>query len=249
LERVRGIDDDLSADILSKRKLPPVSIRRVPPFSKFVVSRGMKRMVDQGSVAVAPADEPGPKQPDSGARPKRADARRNRELLVTSARQVFAEEGGGASMEAIARHAGVGVGTLYRHFPRRIDIVEAVYRDDVDELVRAAEEAAGQLEPWPAVVAFLEDFVSYAQRKRTFLNELHEAFDKNPELRSQCREQIDYAMGLVIDRAHRAGVIRADVDSTDLIQLVTPMCTNASVTEDQSRRLLAMILDGLKALP
>src|SRR5580700_9096496 len=80
-ERVRGIDDDLSAAILSKRKLPPVSIRRGPPFSKFVVSRGMKRMVDQGSVAVVPADEPGPKQPDGAARPKRADARRNRELL------------------------------------------------------------------------------------------------------------------------------------------------------------------------
>jgi AcrR family transcriptional regulator len=150
-------------------------------------------------------------------------------------------------MEAIARQAGVGVGTLYRHFPQRIDIVEAVYLDDVDELVRAAEEAVTDLEPWPAVVAFLEAFVRYAQRKRTFLNELREAFDKNPELRSLCRERIDDAMELVIDRAQRAGVIRTDVGSADLIQLVMPMCTNASVTEDQSTRLLAMILDGLRA--
>jgi AcrR family transcriptional regulator len=208
----------------------------------------MKRMVDQGSVVVGPTEGQDLEQSDDAARrPKRADARRNRELLVTSARQVFAEEGGGASMEAIARHAGVGVGTLYRHFPRRIDIVEAVYRDDVDELVRAAEGAVAHLEPWPAVVAFLEDFVSYAQKKRTFLNELHEAFDKNPELRSQSRQRLEYAMGLVIDRAHRAGAIRADVASSDMIQLVTPICTNASVTEDQSRRLLALILDGLKA--
>jgi AcrR family transcriptional regulator len=205
-------------------------------------------MVDQGSSVVAPEDGGELEQPDSApGRRQRADARRNRERLVTSARQVFAEEGGGASMEAIARQAGVGVGTLYRHFPRRIDIVEAVYLDDVDELVRAAEEAVTDLEPWPAVVAFLEAFVRYAQRKRTFLNELREAFDKNPELRSLCRERIDDAMELVIDRAQGAGVIRTDVGSADLIQLVTPMCTNASVTEEQSTRLLAMILDGLRA--
>ena len=205
-------------------------------------------MVDQGRAVVAPADEGELEQPESAVgRPQRADARRNRERLVTSARQVFAEEGGGASMEAIARQAGVGVGTLYRHFPQRIDIVEAVYLDDVDELVRAAEEAVADLEPWPAVVAFLEAFVRYAQRKRTFLNELREAFDKNPELRSLCRERIDDAMELVIHRAQRAGVIRTDVGSGDLIQLVMPMCTNASVTEDQSTRLLAMILDGLRA--
>jgi AcrR family transcriptional regulator len=208
----------------------------------------MKSMVDPGSVVVAPEDGGELDQPDSaGERPQRADARRNRERLVTSARQVFAEEGGGASMEAIARQAGVGVGTLYRHFPQRIDIVEAVYLDDVDELVRAAEEAVTNLEPWPAVVAFLEAFVRYAQRKRTFLNELREAFDKNPELRSLCRERIDDAMELVIGRAQRAGVIRTDVGSADLIQLVMPMCTNASVTEDQSTRLLALILDGLGA--
>ena len=66
------------------------------------------------------------------ARPMRADARRNYERLVDAARKVFADQGGGASMEAIAKQAGVGVGTLYRHFPKRIDVVEAVYRDDVD---------------------------------------------------------------------------------------------------------------------
>ena len=75
----------------------------------------------------------------------RADAKRNYERLVTAARKVFAQEGGGASMEAIAKEAGVGVGTLYRHFPRRIDVVEAVYREDVDELGpwRDGERRAG----------------------------------------------------------------------------------------------------------
>jgi len=195
--------------------------------------------------AVEAVDVTGEDAGESG-RPMRADARRNYERLVEAAKQVFATQGGGASMEAIAREAGVGVGTLYRHFPKRIDVVEAVYRNDVDELVRTAEQAVTDLEPWPAVVAFLEAFVRYAQGKRTFLNELHEAFEKNPELRLNMRERIDEAMDLVINRAQRAGVIRSDVDGADLMQLVGPMCTNSTLSLDQSTRLLTMILDGLR---
>jgi AcrR family transcriptional regulator len=185
-------------------------------------------------------------EPEIEARPMRADARRNYELLVAAAREVFAHEGGGASMEAIARQAGVGVGTLYRHFPKRIDLVEAVYRTDVDTLVRTAEEAVADLEPWPAVVTFLEAFVRYAQGKRTFLNELREAFDKNPELRLNMLERVEGSMQLVIGRAQDAGVVRTDVSGHDVMQLVGPMCTNATLSEDQSMRLLTMILDGLR---
>jgi AcrR family transcriptional regulator len=205
----------------------------------------MKSVASQRGVVDVPVDEG---QVDHGgtARPKRADARRNQERLVAAARTVFAREGGGASMEAIAREAEVGVGTLYRHFPRRIDVVEAVYRNDVDELVRAAEEAVTELDPWDAVVAFLHAFVRYAQAKRTFLNELREAFDKHPDLKSHCRERIDQAMDLVISRGQRAGVVRTDVDGSDVMQLVGPMCTNATLSEDQSARLLPMILDGLR---
>ena len=185
-------------------------------------------------------------QPDGAVRPMRADARRNYERLVSAAREVFAEEGGGASMEAIARRAGVGVGTLYRHFPKRIDVVEAVYRTDVDNLVHTAETVSVELEPWPALVAFLEAFVQYAQGKRTFLNELREAFDKNPDLKLDMVDRIRQATELVVERAQRAEVIRTDVDAGDLMQLIGPMCTNSTLTKDQSRRLLAMILDGLR---
>ncbi len=184
-------------------------------------------------------------EPDGAGRPMRADARRNYERLVAAAREVFAREGGGASMEAIARRAGVGVGTLYRHFPKRIDVVEAVYRTDVDNLVQTAEQVTADLEPWPAVVAFLEAFVRYAQGKRTFLNELREAFDKNPGLRMDMLERIEQAMELVVGRAQRAGVMRTDLSGSDLMQLVGPMCTNATLSEDQSKRLLNTILDGL----
>ena len=183
---------------------------------------------------------------DDQGRPMRADARRNYEALVTAARAVFSEEGGGASMEAVARRAELGIGTLYRHFPRRIDLVEAVYRNDIDELVAAAEKAVANREPMDAVAEFLHAFVRYAEGKRTFLNELHEAFDKNPELRLRSRQRIDQAMELVIGRAQRAGSVRGDVDGSDVMQLVTPMCTNATLTADQSERLLRMIIDGLR---
>jgi len=180
------------------------------------------------------------------ARPMRADARRNYERLVAAARTVFAQQGGGASMDAIAKEAGVGVGTLYRHFPRRIDVVEAVYREDVDQLVDAAERYSSELEPWSAVAAWLEDFVNYAIGKRRFLNELHEAFEKNPDLKIAARERIEGALTVVLTRAQGAGVVRDDLDGPDLMQLLGSMCMSATLTPAQSARLLVVILDGLR---
>lgn len=179
-------------------------------------------------------------------RPLRADAQRNYDRLTAAARTVFARDGEDASMEAIAREAGVGVGTLYRHFPKRIDVVEAIYRNEVEQLVATAERAVAELEPWPAVVAYLEAFVRYATSKRTFLNELREAFAKDPAFRSSSRERIETAMNLVITNGQRAGTVRTDVDGADVSQLVGPMCTSPTLTEEQSGRLLAMILDGLR---
>src|ERR1700727_2322782 len=171
---------------------------------------------------------------DEATRPQRADAKRNDERLVAAARTVFAQEGGGASMESIAKEAGVGVGTLYRHFPKRIDVVEAVYREDVDELNSVARSAVAELEPWPALVAWLEAFVRYAAGKKRFLNELHEAFEENPDLQSASRERIVGALSIVLARAQEAGEVRTDVDAADLMQLLGSMCMSATLTPDQS---------------
>jgi AcrR family transcriptional regulator len=179
-------------------------------------------------------------------RPMRADARRNYGLLVDAARTVFADHGGGASMEAIAKQAGVGVGTLYRHFPKRIDIVEAVYRDEVDILVGSAERGLTELEPWAALEAWLRAYVDYGRSKRTFLNELHEAFEKNPDLKPASRDRIWAACDLVLRRAQEAGEARRDIDGADLMQLVSPMCMNSTLTAEQGDRLMAMVLDGLQ---
>lgn len=177
---------------------------------------------------------------------KRADARRNYGRLVAAARKVFAAEGGGASMEAIAREAGVGSGTLYRHFPRRTDVVEAVYRDDVDELVRTAERTVANLEPWSAVTAFFVEFVRFAKRKKRFLNELREAFDSSPDLKFGSLRRLEQAMSLVINRAQRAGVMRTDVDGAELVLLMAPSFASTTLSEDQTTRLLGVILDGLR---
>jgi AcrR family transcriptional regulator len=182
-------------------------------------------------------------------RPMRADAKRNYERLVIAARKVFSEAGGGASMEAIAKEAGVGIGTLYRHFSRRIDVVEAVYREDVDELTAMAESIDITVESWPALEAWLEAFVRYAIGKKRFLNEMDEAFEKNPELRVASREQIVSALNIVLTRAQEAGVVRTDVDALDLIQLLSSMCMSAVLTPGQSERLLVMIEDGLRLQP
>lgn len=179
-------------------------------------------------------------------KPKRADARRNYELLVEAARKVFADQGAGAPMEAIAKHAGVGVGTLYRHFPKRIDLVEAVYRDDVETLVGLADQGDRELDPWTALERWLWAWLDYGRSKRTLLSELHEAFEKNPDLKLASRDRIWAAAGEVLRKAQEAGVARTDIDGPDLIQLIQPMCVNSSVSVEQSERLMRMVLDGLK---
>ena len=183
---------------------------------------------------------------ETTTRPMRADARRNYDALVAAAREVLAERGSEAAMEEIARRADVGVGTLYRHFPRRIDLVEAVYREDVDGIVALAADVAERLEPWDALVAWLQGFVRYAEAKRTFLTELHEAFEKSPDLAVSSRERIGTAVATVLRRAQEAGVARTDLDEHDLMQLVGGMCMARNATLAQNERLLTFVLDGVR---
>jgi len=185
-------------------------------------------------------------EPSTKTRPLRADARRNRDRLVTTARAVLLARGRDASMEESAKAADVGVGTLYRHFPRRIDLVEAVYRDDVDGLVASADQATSNAGPWDALVAWLDAFVLYAQSKRNFLTELHEAFEKDPELALTSSDRLRRAVGLVLARAQEAGLARADIDGTDLMQLVGGMCMARDASLERNERLLQLVLDGIR---
>jgi AcrR family transcriptional regulator len=181
-----------------------------------------------------------------GDRVMRSDAQRNYNRLVVAARVVFGTQGSDASMEAIAVEAGVGAGTLYRHFPKRIDLVEAVYRNDVEELMLAAERAIANLAPWDALVSWLDAFLRYALGKRVFLTELREAFEKSPQLQLNSRERVEQSFTLVLEAAQRAGVARTDIDGSDLMLLVGGMCTTPTLLKGQGERLLAMVLDGLR---
>jgi AcrR family transcriptional regulator len=189
----------------------------------------------------APVEQPGAKKP------MRADARRNYERLVTAAREVFAARGSEASMDEIAKAADVGVGTLYRHFPKRIDLVEAVYREDVDGLAALADQGGG--DAWDGLVRWLQAFVRYAESKRTFLTELHEAFEKNPDFVMASREKLATATDKVLTRAQQAGAARDDIDHSDLMQLVGGMCMARNASFAQNSRLLELVLDGVRTQP
>jgi AcrR family transcriptional regulator len=179
-------------------------------------------------------------------RPMRADARRNYDALVAAAREVFAERGSDLAIEDVAKRAGVGVGTLYRHFPHRIDLVQAVYSDDIDTLVAAADDALADPDPWHGLSSWLEAFVAYAKTKRTFLNELHEAFERNPALRVELRERMMDALERVLQRAQEAKVVRDDLSASDVMQLVGGMCMSATARPGSNDRLLTVVLAGIR---
>src|SRR5215213_4396634 len=115
------------------------------------------------------------------ARPKRADARRNYENVLAAAREAFAEGGESTALEEIARRAGVGIGTLYRHFPNRQALVEALYLDEVDDVCRSAADFEG-LEPWEALNGWVERFVAYLGTKRALAHELLNYLDHDAPL-------------------------------------------------------------------
>ena len=137
-------------------------------------------------------------------RPKRADARRNEEKLIAAAREAFAEGGTAASLEDIARRAHVGIGTLYRHFPTRQALLEAVYIDEVEAICRSAEDFAG-LEPWDALVGWLHRFVSFAATKRALFDELLPYIGPDAEVFKSCSVAIRATGDGLLQRAQEAG--------------------------------------------
>lgn len=179
-------------------------------------------------------------------RPMRADARRNYDALLQAARAVLAEHGAEASLEEIARRAAVGIGTLYRHFPRRLDLLEAVYRDDVDKLAHSAETLAGSTSAWDALEQWLSDFVGYAAAKRVMFHELFDAIGKDAELLTHSRHVIDTSATRLLTRAQEAGAARTDVHPSDLLRLVGGCSMMPNLEPDQQERMLRIVLDGLR---
>ena len=174
-------------------------------------------------------------------RPTRADARRNFDALVEAGREAFAEHGVDASLEDIARRAGVGIGTLYRNFPTRDALVEAVYLDEVAGVASFAEEL-GDAPPFDALAAWLRRFADYASRKRVLLDGLN----RDSELLQTCRSVMYESGEPLLRRAQAAGAVRDDISIDDAVRLVAGVAGVAFPGPDQRDRVIDMALDGLR---
>ncbi len=180
-------------------------------------------------------------------RPLRADARRNYEQIVAAARETLREQGTAASLEEIARRAGVGIGTLYRRFPSRLALLEAVYREDVDGLRQRTDDLLASAGPWEAVEGWVNAFLDYASSKRVLFAELVEAIGRDSELLTHSRAVITATAQQVLDNAKAAGVVRADVEPADLTRLIGGCSMMGPVEDDQRDRVVAIMLAGIRA--
>jgi AcrR family transcriptional regulator len=180
-------------------------------------------------------------------RPKRADARRNYEKLVAAARAVFTEDGTSAPLEDIAGRAGVGIGTLYRHFPTRQALLEAVYVDEVEAMARAADELSG-LPPWDALSLWLHQYVGFAATKRA-LNEALVETAPDSNVLVACRTALTRAGTALVERAQREGVIRPDTNFSDVVRMVAGIAMVPTEDPEQKERLLELALDGVRYRP
>jgi AcrR family transcriptional regulator len=175
---------------------------------------------------------------------KRADARRNREKLLTAAGELFATVGPDVSLDAVAKRAGVGIGTLYRHFPTRDALVEAAYRAEVEHLCEAAAALLADHPPDVALERWMERFVGYAETKKGMRGALTQIVAGGSEVYAETRVQILSALGELLDAGVAAGVLRADVTADDVWRAMGPVWS----TDDpgQIATLLRLLMDGLR---
>src|SRR3954470_8765909 len=181
-------------------------------------------------------------------RKPRVDAVRNRERVLEAAKAVFSAGGPDASLEAVARRAGVGIGTLYRHFPTREALFEAVYRREVQQLGELAEQLKTEAEPVEALRRWLRSNVAFVGTKKGMTTALALAVKPSSELTTFSFERLTQAVGALLDRAVAAGEIRADVSAEDLLRALIGMCyINDQPGWQQSvLRLLDVFVDGLR---
>lgn len=182
----------------------------------------------------------------------RADARRNRERLLTEARAAFAAQGTDASLEDVARRAGVGIGTLYRHFPTREALLGAVFQDALAALLDRSTELAGDPDPCAALVSWLRALVTYASEYRGLSTALISgSYDRTSAL-SACREPLREAGTPLLARARAAGAVRGDVAIGDLMKLTNAIALAAERSPEDPEladRLLDLTVRGLRSRP
>ena len=201
-----------------------------------------KKLADQPQ---AIADE---KREAAAPKPLRADAQRNRDRLVEVAATAFAEQGVDASLEEIARQAGVGIGTLYRHFPTREHLVEVVYRREVEALCAAADDLASHHPADVALEQWMQRFVDYIATKRGLATSLRILFNTNSAVFSDMSSRVTQALRRLVEAAVADGSIRNDVDASDVLHALGGIYSAPDTKDwrDRSRRLVKLLMDGLR---
>ncbi len=191
------------------------------------------------------------REKDGSANPQekmRVDARRNRDKLVEAAAAAFAEHGVEASLEDIARRAGVGIGTLYRHFPTREHLVEIVYRREVEAVCAAAEELSRTLPPDAALEQWMLRFVDYIATKRGLAASLKILLGADSTLRSETAGRVSETLKRMVDTAMADGSIRGDIDATDVAHALSSIYSAPDTKDwrERSHRLVSLLMGGLR---
>jgi AcrR family transcriptional regulator len=181
-------------------------------------------------------------------RPVRADARRNRERLLEAAVRAFASDGADATLEAIAKTAGVGIGTLYRHFPTRDALVEAAYRQELAHLCDAVPGLLRSLPPDEATRAWMDRFIDYMTTKRYMAGALQAVIASGGDPYAESRARLIAAITTLLTAGISAGTIRADVEPNDVLLALSGVSLAAGAPDqrEQAGRLLDLLVDGLR---
>jgi len=184
------------------------------------------------------------------ARKPRADSVRNRERVLAAAKAVFAAAGPAGSLEAVARQAGVGVGTLYRHFPTRQALFEAVYRREVEQLVELAEQLGTDLLPLEALRQWMRANVEFVATKKGMSAALAVAVHASFDLKAYSMDRLGRALEALLRRAVKAGVIRDDISAEDILRTIVGLCYTHDKPGWQGNvfRLVDVFVDGMRRI-
>jgi AcrR family transcriptional regulator len=183
-------------------------------------------------------------------RAQRADACRNRDRLLEVAAEAFARDGVDASLEKIAKTAGVGIGTLYRHFPNRDALMESVFRRNVDQLVDQADELLASKAPVDALDEFMQRFVAYVATKKGLAAHLKTVVSADSDLFAYSHERMTTAVQRLVAAAVESGEIRSDADATDLLRALSGVCLMGDPQwQEQACRISRLLMDGLRYQP
>ena len=177
----------------------------------------------------------------------RADAQRSVDALLDAAKAVFATSGVDAPVREIAEKAGVGIGTVYRHFPQRSDLVAAVFRQEVDACAQAAAVLAAEHEPGEALARWMQRYADFIATKRGLASALHSGDPTFDSLPAYFQQRLHPALRTLINGAAAVGAARGDIDADDLLSAVARLCMSANDDKpDHARRMVALLVDGLR---